>query len=237
MSVHVAQDYITDFAFNFEHHYLYATSGDNFLTVIDFRKGKQIAQSEDQEDEFLCVSSIKNGRKIVCGTQSGVLAIFSFGEWLDRSDHYPGHPDTVDSIFNIDEDTIITGCGDGIIRIVNIFPNKILGVIGEHPGDFPVRSLNKTRDDKYLGSISDESLRFWNIEMFKDDDNDDDDEEEDEQGDEGDDGEDKEDNVEEAEEEGEVDEEVEEESEENFDSSDSEEEKYVSFINRQSLFH
>lgn len=220
MTINAAKDYITDFDFNLEHHYMYATSGDNYLTVIDFRKGKQVAQSEDQEDEFLCVSSLKAGRKIVCGTQSGVLAIFSFGEWLDRSDHYPGHPDTVDSIFPIDDDAVITGCGDGVLRIVGIFPNKILGVVGEHPGDFPIRSLRKTYDNKFLGSIADNSLRFWNIEMFYNEDEED--EEESDDNEEGDGNSPIEFEVISGDE---VQDENEEESEENFDSSESQEEE------------
>lgn len=174
-------DFITDFAIDPQIGYLYATSGDNRLSITDFRNRNKVAISEDQEDELLCVETLKNGKKIVCGTQLGVLAIFSQGEWMDRSDNYPGHPETVDCIVKIDEDTIITGSGDGILRVVNIHPNKILGVIGEHGGELPIKSLRKSGDNRFLGSISDTSLKFWNLELFYEDEGDDNDDEEEEE--------------------------------------------------------
>lgn len=98
---------------------------------------------------------------------------------MDRSDNYPGHPDTIDCIVKIDEDTIITGSGDGIIRVVNIHPNKILGVIGEIEGEFPIKSLRKSGDNRFLGSIGDSTLKFWNLELFYNDEGDDSEEEKD----------------------------------------------------------
>ena len=38
----------------------------------------------------LQVCAIKNGKKLVCGSQSGVLAIWSWGYWNDCSDRFPG---------------------------------------------------------------------------------------------------------------------------------------------------
>lgn len=34
--------------------------------------------------------AIKNGKKLVCGSQSGVLNVWSWGFWNDCSDRFPG---------------------------------------------------------------------------------------------------------------------------------------------------
>ena len=45
-----------------------------------------------------------------------------------------GHPSSVDAILKYDEDSVLTGCSDGLIRILSLQPNKMLGIIGEHAG-------------------------------------------------------------------------------------------------------
>ena len=50
-----------------------------------------------------------------------------------------------------DENTLLTGSSDGIIRIVGIHPNKLLGMIGEHEEDFPVEKIALSRDRRLLG--------------------------------------------------------------------------------------
>ena len=44
-----------------------------------------------------------------------------------------------------DEDTVLTGSQDGLIRVISILPNQMLGVVGEH-GDFPVENLALSQD-------------------------------------------------------------------------------------------
>ena len=53
---------------------------------------------------------------------------------------FPGHPETVDCMLKIDESMLLTGSSDGLIRVVSIQPNKILGVVGDHD-DFPVEGM------------------------------------------------------------------------------------------------
>ena len=62
------------------------------------------------------MSNLQNGKKIVCGSQDGVLVIFSWGTWGDMSDRFPGHPESVEAILKVDEDTVLTGSSDGIVR-------------------------------------------------------------------------------------------------------------------------
>ena len=136
-----------------------------------------LAQSEgDADDELLSVAVLKNGNKVVCGSTSGVLAIWSWGFWNDCSDRFPGacaagrcaaslplpwpparllcpvtrsrgpaplvagHPESVTSLLRFDEDSVLTGSSDGLIRVLSVQPNKMLGVLGEHSGALRQRS-------------------------------------------------------------------------------------------------
>ena len=51
---------------------------------------------------------------------------------------------------------------------MNILPNRFLGVVGEHGGEFPVENLALSRDKKLLASCShDQKVKFWNVETVK----------------------------------------------------------------------
>lgn len=62
------------------------------------------------------------------------------GQLWRCKDARTGHPSSVDALVAFDEDTLLTGCQDGLIRIISLLPNAMLGVVGEH-GDYPVESL------------------------------------------------------------------------------------------------
>ena len=70
---------------------------------------------------------MKRGRKVVCGSQEGVLDIFDYSDIEDISDRFPGHPSSVDALLPLDDDIVMTGSSDGVIRIISILPNKMLG--------------------------------------------------------------------------------------------------------------
>eukprot|EP00941_MAST-03F_sp_MAST-3F-sp1_P006175 g6175.t1 len=165
-------DYVSDMCMGKTSRELLYTSGDGTLNVFDLRKGKLLHRSEDQEDELLSCVLMKNGNKVVCGSQDGVLIIWSYGEWLDRSDGFPGHPESVDSIVKIDENTLATGSSDGIIRRVELQPNRLRGVIGAHD-DFPIEELCFSADKTILASCShDNEVRFWAVNEDEDEDSD-----------------------------------------------------------------
>ena len=73
---------------------------------------------------------MKRGRKVVCGSQEGVLDIFDYSDIEDISDRFPGHPSSVDALLALDDDIVMTGSSDGVIRIISILPNKMLGARG-----------------------------------------------------------------------------------------------------------
>lgn len=89
----------------------------------------------------------------------------------DRSSVCPGHIESIDCMIPVDDNTVITGCGDGIIRIVSILPNKIIGVVSAQTEELPITSLSLSHDRKYLAAIVDSTVQFWNVSMlFEDDD-------------------------------------------------------------------
>ena len=51
----------------------------------------------------------------------------------------------MDALAEFDADTLLTGSSDGVIRIVSILPNKMLGVVGEHDA-YPVERLSLSHD-------------------------------------------------------------------------------------------
>ncbi len=196
-SFHEHKDYISGLETNEEGNTLLVSSADGTMSIIDLSKGsgankvdiskghqKQpivksgkfnlIRKSDDQEDELLSVCIIKGGKKVLCGTQNGIINVWSWGTWGDISDRFPGHPQSIDAILKVDEDTVLTGSSDGVVRVVQIHPDRFLGVLGDH-GGFPIEKLIFSRDKKVLGSVShDISIRLWDSSiLFNDDDNDD----------------------------------------------------------------
>mmetsp|Transcript_26777 Transcript_26777/g.73673 ORF Transcript_26777/g.73673 Transcript_26777/m.73673 type:complete len:527 (+) Transcript_26777:134-1714(+) len=173
---------------------LLATSADGSLGVYDLRMNKGAVadttrKSDHLDDELLSLCVLKSGTKVVCGTQTGALSIFSWGTWGDISDRFPGHPASVEALLKIDENTILTGSSDGLIRVVQIHPDKLLGVLNdgdEHGnassnddndghGGYPVEKLAYNSNRDVVGSLThDNFVRLWDARILKDDDDEDD---------------------------------------------------------------
>ncbi|TFK53088.1 WD40 repeat-like protein [Heliocybe sulcata] len=146
-------DFISDFLWLEDKKHLVASSGDGTLSVMDVRSGKTEphAQSEDQEDELLSMVTIKDNSKVVVGTQLGMLSIFNRKSgWGDCVDRVPGHPHSIDALCPLPStypsahSTILTGSSDGLVRAVQLFPTKLLGVVADH-GEFPVERIKVDR--------------------------------------------------------------------------------------------
>lgn len=110
---------------------------------------------------------MKRGKKIVVGSQEGVLSLFNWGDIGDISDRFPGHPQSVDALLALDEDILISGSSDGVIRILSVLPNRMLGVVGEH-SEWPVERLALSADRGLLASAShDNTLKLWDISYLR----------------------------------------------------------------------
>ncbi|XP_059293813.1 WD repeat-containing protein 55 [Lycium ferocissimum] len=158
------EEYISDITFAADSMKLLATSGDGSLSVCNLRSSKIQTRSEFSEEELLSVVIMKNGRKVICGTQSGTLLLYSWGFFKDCSDRFVDlSPNSIDALLKLDEDRVITGSENGLISLVGILPNKIIQPIAEH-SEYPVERLAFSHDRKYLGSAShDNLLKFWDL--------------------------------------------------------------------------
>ncbi|KAL0393587.1 UNVERIFIED_CONTAM: WD repeat-containing protein 55 [Sesamum latifolium] len=164
-SFNVHEEYISDMTFALDSMKLVGTSGDGTLSVCNLRSNKVQTRSEFSEDELLSVVIMKNGRKVICGTQTGTLLLYSWGFFKDCSDRFVDlSPNSVDALLKLDEDRVITGSENGIISLVGILPNRIIQPIAEH-SEYPVERLAFSHDKKFLGSIShDQTLKLWDLE-------------------------------------------------------------------------
>ncbi|KAL7414921.1 WD40-repeat-containing domain protein [Mrakia frigida] len=171
-------DYITDFHFFEDKKQLITTSGDATLSVIDIRSSKPtpLSVSESQDDELLSCVAIKSGTKVLTGSSMGILSVWDrskgFGDCVDR---IPGHPHSIETIVPLSDDVVATGSSDGMVRIVSILPNKLMGVITHH-NDFPIERLALSHDKAILGSAShDECVKLTDVRDIFDDSDDEDD--------------------------------------------------------------
>ncbi|KAJ1982372.1 WD domain repeat-containing protein 55 [Dimargaris xerosporica] len=156
-------DYIGDMFFVPEKRRLLTAGTDGQLAVLDLRHSKPVALSDEQDDELLSVMPVKNNQKVVVGTQTGVLGIFSWGNWGDVTDRFPGHPESVDTLCRVNDDTLLTGSSDGIIRAISIQPNALVGVVGSHSA-YPIERLDFSPDFDYLASLShDNEIKLWSV--------------------------------------------------------------------------
>ncbi|XP_023918733.2 WD repeat-containing protein 55 [Quercus suber] len=158
------QEYVSDMCYASDSMKLLGTSGDGTLSVCNLRRNKVQAQSEFSEDELLSVVLMKNGQKVVCGSQTGTLLLYSWGCFKDCSDRFVDlSPNSVDALLKLDEDRIITGSENGLISLVGILPNRIIQPIAEH-SEYPVERLAFSHNRKFLGSIAhDEMLKLWDL--------------------------------------------------------------------------
>jgi len=188
-------DFISDFLWLEDKRQVVATSGDGTLSVMDTRSTKTtpVAHSEDQEDELLSIVPIRDGDKYVVGTQMGILSIFNRSSgWGDCVDRVPGHPHSVEALctlpssFATSQSTILTGSSDGLLRVVQLFPTKLVGAIADH-GEFPIERIAVDMDGegRWVGSVGhDEALHLTDLQEVLQDDSDEEEEEAEDDGEE-----------------------------------------------------
>ncbi|KAK8463736.1 hypothetical protein PHAVU_011G028501 [Phaseolus vulgaris] len=101
---------------------------------------------------------MKNGRKVVCSSQTGIIMLYSWGCFKDCSDRFiDPSSNSIDAMLKVDEDRII-GSENGIIKIIQ--------PIAEH-SDCPIECLAFSHDRKFLGSIAhDQMLKLWDLDTI-----------------------------------------------------------------------
>lgn len=105
---------------------------------------------------------------VIAGSQSGALYIWNNADWSSSPTKWIGHPNSVDALCTLDQDTICSGSSDGLLRLITVSPNyKFEGILGDHEDEFPIERIVLTHDRAYMASCGhDLSLRFWNVEFL-----------------------------------------------------------------------
>lgn len=87
------------------------------------------------------------------------------------------HPHSIDALCTLpssypsSHSTILTGSSDGLLRVVQLFPTKLVGTIADHE-DFPIEriAVDKSGEGNWVGSVGhDESLHLTSLkDVFED---------------------------------------------------------------------
>jgi len=146
---------------------LLCTSGEGTLAAFNPRAKKMVGQSEVYPSEMNCLALIKQDTKVLTGLGNGNMYIFDWKMFGYHSDGFNDHTAAINCMLPITDNIVLTGCDDGKIRAVNLFPHRFIGVIGNHR--FPIERLDISSCGHYVASSShDGRVRFWNISFFED---------------------------------------------------------------------
>jgi len=157
------EEYVSSFL-KIDDHHLIASSGEGTIQSFDLRQKRPDIQSEMYESELNCLTTVRSGTKLVVGSGAGPLYLFSKDQYGLHSDQFPGHPDGVNCIVPVTDNVVMTGCEDGNIRAVHLYPHRFLGVVGHHEQEFPVERLDVNTSGEIIASIShDNRVKFWNV--------------------------------------------------------------------------
>lgn len=119
------------------------------------------------EDDLNCISLVKNEEFVITGSEGGVLNLFKWDWFGDSKDRIVGHPEPIETIVKFNERLLLTGCSDGWVRIVSLFPNSVK-IFQNHADDIdeamPITKIELSRCKKFLASIShDNCIKFYDI--------------------------------------------------------------------------
>lgn len=151
---------IMDMKLNEKGNMLLTACNDGHLGVFDLRKnGLLYAMSDNFEEDLTALVICKYEKKVLVSTSEGTVNVFSWDWFGDCNDRIVGHPNSIDTMIKFDEDTVITGSEDGLIRAVSVLPNKIVAILGD-PTDhdegevFHIQKIALSHDKCLLASIS-----------------------------------------------------------------------------------
>lgn len=115
--------------------------------------------SDNFEEDLTALVICKYEKKVLVSTSEGTINVFTWDWFGDCNDRIVGHPNSIDTMIKYDEDTVITGSEDGLIRAVSVLPNKIVAILSD-PSDqdqneiFHIQRVALSHDKCFLASIS-----------------------------------------------------------------------------------
>ena len=122
---------ISDFTYNASAKQLCSVANDGMLGVWDLKKSKLYAMSDSFEVDQNAVCLMKDGKKVVSAAGDGSMNIFTWDWFGDCNDRIVGHPNSIECMVKYDENTLITGGEDGLLRAVSVLPNRIIAILGD----------------------------------------------------------------------------------------------------------
>ncbi|XP_046831595.1 WD repeat-containing protein 55 homolog isoform X1 [Vespa crabro] len=166
-SIKQMEDYVSAMITNSDNKYLVCASGDGSLTTINMPARKLHLQSEEYEEEFLCLGLFKSETKLLAASSKGKMYVFNWGEFGLHSDEFPSlTKKALNCLIPITENIVITGGEDGILRATSLFPHHHLGVVGQH--DLSIEVLDVNSDGTLIASSShNDDIKFWNVEYLE----------------------------------------------------------------------
>ncbi|KAG8439105.1 hypothetical protein GDO86_005352 [Hymenochirus boettgeri] len=157
------EDYISDMVIDQNKKMLLTTSGDGTMGVFNIKRRRFELLSEFQNGDLTSVAIMKRGRKVACGSSEGTIYLFNWNGFGATSDRFAVKAESIDCMVPISDHIVCTGSMDGVIRAINILPNRVIGSVGQHPGE-PIEQLVKSRNGKLLASCAhDQKVKFWDV--------------------------------------------------------------------------
>ncbi|TTU76951.1 WD repeat-containing protein 55 [Bagarius yarrelli] len=164
MSLKHHEDYISDITADSAKRTLLTSSGDGTLGVFNLKRRRFELLSEMQDGDLTSVSIMKRGQKVVCGSSEGMLYLFNWNGFGATSDRFAlQQAQSVDCIVPVTDSILCTASLDGVIRAVNILPNRVVGSVGQHAGE-PIEEIACSWDKRFIASCAhDQLIKFWDI--------------------------------------------------------------------------
>ncbi|XP_009888987.1 PREDICTED: WD repeat-containing protein 55 [Charadrius vociferus] len=134
------EEYISAMAVDGNGKILLTASGDGTLGVFNVKRRRFDLVSEPQNGDLTSVVLLKRGKKVACGSSEGTIYLFNWDGFGAASDRFALRAESVDCMVPITDSIVCVGSLDGVIRAVNVLPNRVLGCVGQHLGE-PIEQL------------------------------------------------------------------------------------------------
>nr|XP_020012737.1 WD repeat-containing protein 55 [Castor canadensis] len=167
MDMRQHEEYIADMALDPDKKLLLTASGDGCLGVFNIKRCRFELLSEPQPGDLTSITLMKCGKKVACGSSEGTIYLFNWNGFGATSDRFALRAESIDCMIPVTESLLCTGSTDGIIRAVNILPNRVVGTVGQHAGE-PVEELALSHCGRFLASSGhDQHLKFWDMAQLR----------------------------------------------------------------------
>ncbi|XP_064527621.1 WD repeat-containing protein 55 isoform X1 [Pseudopipra pipra] len=161
------EEYISAMAVDGNGKILLTASGDGTLGVYNVKRRRFDLLSEPQNGDLTSVVLLKRGRKVACGSSEGTIYLFNWDGFGAASDRFALRAESIDCMVPITDSIVCVGSLDGVIRAVNVLPNRVVGSVGQHLGE-PIEQLAVGPGGTLLASSAhDQKVKFWDVSALR----------------------------------------------------------------------